>query len=100
MTNLDLGLLGHLFFFLAFLALAFNGFLLVGKLYDICLFNLSAGRYIRFVLAFWLGLFFLIGAIGITIFAFGNAVVHIYKVTGTDLSLLSDPLKWALGLGL
>lgn len=100
MSDLDIGLVGHLFFFLAFIALAFNGFLMVGKLYDICLFSLATGKYIRFVIAFWLGLFFLIGAIGITIFAFGNAIVHIYKLTGTDLTLLSDPLKWALRLGM
>lgn len=44
MSDLDIGLVGHLFFFLASIALAFNGFLMVGKLYDICLFNLATGK--------------------------------------------------------
>lgn len=72
--------------------------LVLGLFITLALWLVDKSGYMQFT--FQELLYPIYGAIGITIFAFGNAIVHIYKLTGTDLTLLSDPLKWALRLGM
>lgn len=96
MQNFDIGILFLLFYFLILIATSFNGFLLTGKLYYRSLEILEEKQYFKFTVGLWLSFFFLVGSLCILVLAFGTALLHAYTLTNTDLSQLSDWLKWIL----
>ena len=96
MQNFDIGILFLLFYFLILIATSFNGFLLTGKLYYRSLEILEEKQYFKFTVGLWLSFFFLAGSLCILVLTFGTTLLHVYTLTNTDLSQLSDWLKWIL----
>nr|DAY41575.1 MAG TPA: hypothetical protein [Caudoviricetes sp.] len=96
MQNFDVGLLFILFYFLVLVAISFNGFLLTGRLYYRSLEILEEKRYFKFTVGLWFSFFFLVGSLCVLVLAFGTTLLSVYNLTNTDLSQLSDWLKWIL----